>query len=574
MIELGVMDVLQFSPDSRWLVSKNHGRAVYLWDLSEGRFGHRSQLGGESDRFQTIRFGPNGRWLFTTTDNGAVNVWDLSRSNDDFTHMVLKGHEDHVFRVAMSSDGQRLLTASRDNTIRSWDLGGEKSHKIDTILDGHDTRITSQKISDDQRWLATGSAGGGIVLWDMRSEPPGRHELAKRLGNAHFTHLLITPDNRWLVGTHHDGKVQRWDLKSQEPNKSRVDLRGQTEEVTSMKVSPNGKWLVTVSRDKIPKVWNLSLKDPNTPMIALPDLTGEFAYLSIHPNSRWLAIGSGNEVRVWDLTSPASSPMPINFEGFNINYVEFSSDGRWLVTGAKKKRSPESMIQLRELPISDPKKKMDLLVASASWPHKPAISPDANWLVISSRGSLSLWNLRAPDIKKSHFKLPFDQSVTELEFSPNSNWLVASGTDGKVVAWNLADGDPQSNSLVFWGYSSERVSSIAFSKDSDSLAVGYGKGVIWYWDLSAENPNTTGVRLAGRLDYVTHLAFLGESRITASSEDGTQRIWNLNVEDHINLARKVAGRNLTQDEWGAYFPPTERYRLTFPQLQRMSVGNE
>jgi hypothetical protein len=45
----------------------------------------------------------------------------------------------------------------------------------------------------------------------------------------------------------------------------------------------------------------------------------------------------------------------------------------------------------------------------------------------------------------------------------------------------------------------------------------------------------------------------------------TARLWLIQVNELIDLARVTVGRNFSVDEWQLYFPG-EQYRKTFPEL--------
>jgi hypothetical protein len=53
--------------------------------------------------------------------------------------------------------------------------------------------------------------------------------------------------------------------------------------------------------------------------------------------------------------------------------------------------------------------------------------------------------------------------------------------------------------------------------------------------------------------------------VVTGSYDKTARLWLLQMNDLIDLARTIVGRNFFADEWQLYFPG-EKYRKTFPDL--------
>jgi WD40 repeat protein len=53
--------------------------------------------------------------------------------------------------------------------------------------------------------------------------------------------------------------------------------------------------------------------------------------------------------------------------------------------------------------------------------------------------------------------------------------------------------------------------------------------------------------------------------IVTGSDDKTARLWLLQMNDLMNLARITVGRNFSADEWRLYFPG-EKYRKSFEEL--------
>jgi WD40 repeat protein len=86
------------------------------------------------------------------------------------------------------------------------------------------------------------------------------------------------------------------------------------------------------------------------------------------------------------------------------------------------------------------------------------------------------------------------------------------------------------------------------------------------WDLRAKDPAANPVVLRGHDDKVNAVAISADSRwIVTGSSDGTARLWLIQLNDLVDLARNVKGRNFSPDEWQLYFPG-EKYRKTFPDL--------
>jgi len=76
-----------------------------------------------------------------------------------------------------------------------------------------------------------------------------------------------------------------------------------------------------------------------------------------------------------------------------------------------------------------------------------------------------------------------------------------------------------------------------------------------------------GGRLVARADGpITIVAISPDKRwVVTGSLDKTTRLWFLQMNGLVDLARITVGRNFSADEWWLYFPG-EKYRRTFPDL--------
>jgi WD40 repeat protein len=183
----------EFSPDSRWLVTRTHvypqapmerdlDAVVELWDLGSQKpeaSGRTLFTGRYSSRVWT--FSPDSRWLVTEGAGGEAQLWDLKEKRGNAAR-ALRGH--HVLAAAFSADSKWLATAGLDGTTRLWDISAG-NREAAVVLRGHTQSVRSVAISPDGRWLITGSDDGTVRLRHMRVD--ALIDLAKRRAGRGLT---------------------------------------------------------------------------------------------------------------------------------------------------------------------------------------------------------------------------------------------------------------------------------------------------------------------------------------------------------------------------------------------------
>ena len=301
--------------------------------------------GNEEGRY--VAFSPDSRMVAQSNIGPRVFIWSVP----DGKLLATLNHPTGVPVVVFSPDGQSLATSGYDALIRIWNI---RDGKVVRTLKGSVGTVWTLAYSPDGTMLASGGEDKLVRLWRVS-----------------------------------DGSLLR-------------TLKGHTMNVWSVNFSPDGQLLASGSFDKTAKVWSV-----NTGRLTrtLAGHTQAVVHLAFSPVGFLATGGDDNTVKFWNVQN--GRMITSITVGNHVYSLDFSADGRWLVTGGRGRSAVATfwhqLVGERYTPGSNKGLKlwrvrdgalMETVLGHTNDVWSASLSRDGKWLASSSEdGSLKLWSL-------------------------------------------------------------------------------------------------------------------------------------------------------------------------------------
>jgi WD40 repeat protein len=357
----GVMG-LSFAPDDRWFAVATRDGTVSAWSTSGSALGEPVRLDG-------LAFvkALEGRGLLGVSLRGTSARWRLVTPPTPREYVL----------------GEPVLHAWFDSEDVLFAYGESKSlEQVDDARDRATVPLprSNLHVSRDRRHAATVYTEGLFLRAGIPPEtaPKTADDADKVISRASMDAVEFSADGRRLVAAG-QGKGYLFDAATGQ------ELRGSPiDGVSAAWLNDDGTILATKGYDVGLKIWRCASDGALTRLADIDTLV--VSWVAFNHDSSALVFATENQARIWSLRDRDFIGRTVAHDS-PIADVEFSPDGRWIVTGSQDKRA-------------------------RIWEVATGL-PASDW-----------------------FEHP--ESVTNAAFSPSGKKLLTASFDGQVRVWNLA----------------------------------------------------------------------------------------------------------------------------------------
>ncbi|KAK1241232.1 hypothetical protein MKX08_001206 [Trichoderma sp. CBMAI-0020] len=459
----------------------------------------------------------------------AIGIWNTMTATCE---TILEGHRANISDIILSSDEKRIASASYDKSIRIWDA--QSGCCIATYI-GHDEIIYNIAYSSDGTLLISLDEQGSSKIWDAHSEIQpqtiAHHESA-------VLEVVLSPNKKRAVTTAGERTIKLWDTATGEcitTGETHVlfanvplvvprdllsapydhviyhsDLYGWPRSIqfcqdSSKFVSSTGLFGPTTI-----KLWET---DTGSYELLYETKYGPATSIAISPNGRTVSstLREGM-VMHWDTVSRQLLSF-LGGETHDLSYSSFSPDGAYLMLGYM-----DGAVRLYHLSA---RKWKEMRARHEGSVTLITVSADGTRLATYDVGEIRIW---ATDTYAAIAKYELASRTSEISqilFSPDSRYLIALYTTGKVkVEFLCASTGHSIAQLEMCGLANH----MEFDSAGSSLLITTNVGTLTVDPPSFQNAKSIGLGLSNDGEWITwdsrNLLWLPPTfRISASDID-------------------------------------------------------
>jgi WD40 repeat protein len=515
---------LDFSPDSKLLISGSSDFTVRLWDAVTGTV--LNQIKGHVGRVRSVAFSPSGRRLISGSDDCTIRVWDAAVG----TALKLIVNQSAVGSAKFDHSEESIVAHfEHDSAVRQFDLASGDIVKTMTSASGSIRAVT---LSYDGKLIISASAHT-IQVWDAITGAA----LKSIKGPSSFISLGFAPSGKFFASGDHDSNIRVWDVRRGANLKT---FEGHMGAVTSVAFSPNEQVLVSSSDDRTIRFWDAA----NNATVTRRTLNAHkyrVNCIALSPDGKLIASASDDQtIKTWDAVSGAVLKA-IKGHTAGVNAVSFSPDNKLLVSG-----SADGTLRLWNAVTGVAIRIVNVKPrGTGSEISAVAFSPGGKYIISGGMGYIvRMWDVSTTT--GHHFRSYSTNAshVHCVSFSSDGALIIAGCSDNALYSWDVRTGDAIK---IFRGHS-DAVNLATFSPDMRLVISRSWDNTIRLWD-----------RVTG--DLVKTFKTYGDSTTLIEQTNPDPANTTRRNDQNIRNADDWVGYTCGSDGWVVRMTETEARRI-------------
>jgi len=231
--------------------------------------------------------------------------------------------------------------------------------------------------------------------------------------------------------------------------------------------------------------------------------------------------GDDGSASIYEVAHPKQAPRVLKFGSERLLAAEFGPDARLLATAGE-----DSDASLWDMAGPGAPERTPLKGHTATV-HSVAFDANGQWLLTaSSDESVILWDVHDPRAPRQRHRWEgISRGASSARFSPDSEWVVVAGEDGRIRLMKTSH--PEEPALELDG-DGNPLCDARFSPDGTRLITAGARGSVGLWDVASR----TLIALLRRHDLdVLGAGFSFDGRLAVSAGDDGLRFWDVHLEE-------------------------------------------
>ncbi|KAH8270481.1 hypothetical protein KR018_010581 [Drosophila ironensis] len=539
------VNVAKYSPSGFYIASGDASGKIRIWDTVNKEHLLKNEFQPIAGPIKDISWSPDNQRIVAVGE-GRERFGHVFMSETGTSVGEISGQSKSInsadFRPARPF---RIVSGSEDNTIAVFE---GPPFKFKMTKQEHSRFVQAVRYSPDGKYFASAGFDGKVFLYDgVSSDLVGEFGSPAHKGGVYA--LAWKPDSTQLLTCSGDKTCRLWQTESRELVAEFI--MGTTVDDQQVSCLWQGDNLITVSLSGV--ITYLNVADPSKPLRVVKGHNKPITVLGLSDDRSTIYTGSHDGVVTnWNSGSGTNDRITGTGHGNQINGIaawgdfvytcgiddslrQFSVEGNSYTDYVVKLNcQPRGLAILRseniialacikELTLVQDQKKIFSLPIKY---EASSIAVNADTFDVAVGGDdqkLHIYSLKGgvlePKVELDHLG-----AVTDVSFSPDQKYLVASDAHRKVVLYSVEEYKPAHNKE--WGFHSARVNTVAWSPNSLLVASGSLDTSIIIWSVANPAKHTI-IKNAHPQSQITRLVWLDNNTVISTGQDCNTKVWHV-----------------------------------------------